>query len=76
LELERRLAPGRQVQIPVAPGVQKRVLKDLPAEIEMRPGELRIEFGKAEELLRRLFELSQAVVNDYERFEKLVEGAK
>jgi hypothetical protein len=76
LELGRRLAPGRKVQIPVAADVQKRVLADLPKGIELRPGELRIEFAGTEDLLRRLFELSQAILNDYERFEKLVEGAK
>ena len=38
-----------------------------------QPGELRIEFFGAEDLLRHLFELSQAMINDYARFQAAVE---
>jgi len=50
-----------------------RTVEDLPAGIHLRPGELQIEFFGIEDLLRHLFELSQAIVNDYPRFQKLVE---
>jgi hypothetical protein len=73
LERARRLAAARKVKIAVAPDVQERVLSDLPAGIHLRPGELRIEFFGTEDLLRHLFELSQAIVNDYVRFEELVD---
>lgn len=73
LERTRRLAPARKVRIAVAPDVRDRVLKDLPVGIHLRPGELRIEFDGAEDLLRSLFELSQAIANDFERFQTAVE---
>jgi hypothetical protein len=74
LERARRRAPARKVRIAVAPDVQERVIDDLPAGIHLRPGELRIEFFGTEDLLQHLFELSQAIANDYARFEALVEG--
>jgi hypothetical protein len=76
LERARRLAPARKVWIAVAPDVQGRLIEGLPAGIHLGPGELRIEFFGAEDLLRHLFELSQAIGNDYRRFESLVEGTK
>ncbi len=74
-ELERvwRLAPARKVRVAVAADVHERVIAGLPAGIHLRPGELRIEFFGTEDLLRHLFELSQAIANDYRRFEALVE---
>jgi hypothetical protein len=53
--------------------VRDRVLADLPAGIHLRPGELRIKFFGAEDLLRHLYELSQAMVNDFGRFQRAVE---
>jgi hypothetical protein len=73
LEKTRRLNPGRKVRIDAPPDVRTRVLEDLPAGIHLRPGELRIEFFGAEDLLRHLYELSQAMVNDYARFQAAVE---
>lgn len=73
LESARRLAPGRKVRIGVAPGVRERVFPDLPVGISLRPGELRITFVTAEGLLRNLFELSQALANDFEGFRAMVE---
>jgi hypothetical protein len=75
LERTRRSLPGRQVQITVPPDVRSRVIADLPPGITLRPGELRIEFFGTEDLLRHLFELSQAILNDYKQFEVLVEAA-
>ena len=60
--------------IHVPADVAGRVVADLPAGISLQPGELRIEFFGTEDLLRHLFELSQAILNDYERFDVLVEG--
>jgi hypothetical protein len=59
----------------VAPDVRDRMMKDLPAGIHLQPGELRIEFFGAEDLLRHLFELSQAMVNDFARFQSAIESA-
>jgi hypothetical protein len=73
LEKTRRLAPGRKIKIDTAADVREREMKDLAAGIHLRPGELRIEFFGAEDLLRHLFELSQAMVNDFGRFRAAVE---
>ena len=54
--------PSGAVLVPAAVAAQK--LADLPAGVHLRPGELRIEFNGAEELLQRLYELSQAILND------------
>ena len=62
-----------QIVVPAEGAEQK--IDDLPARVHLRPGELRIEFDGTEELLQRLFELSQAILNDYERFEEIC-GAK
>ena len=46
-------------------------LEGIPPTVRLRPGELRIEFAGADDLFRQLFELAQAMKNDYERFKKL-----
>jgi len=74
LERLRKLSPGREVRIPVQPKVRDNRLADLPAGIHLKPGELRLEFTGTEGLLRQLFELSQAILNDYRRFEEIIEG--
>ena len=73
LERTRQLAPGRKVKIAAAEDVRDRRLADLPAGIYLKPGELRVEFFGTEDLLRHLFELSQAILNDYKRFQEIVE---
>jgi hypothetical protein len=73
LERTRKLEPGKKIQIASAPDVRDRRLADLPAGIQLKPGELRIEFFGTEDLLRHLFELSQAILNDYQRFQEIVE---
>ena len=74
LERVRRHRAGAHIAIPVEPGVEERRLSELPAGIELRPGSLRVEFGKTEELLAKLFELSKAAANDYEAFRGAAEG--
>ena len=74
LERLRKLSPGRGVRIPVEPKVLDNRLADLPPGIHLKPGELRLEFTGTEDLLRHLFELSQAILNDYRRFEEIIEG--
>lgn len=74
LDTARRLSFARQVRIDAAPDRGEQLLKDLPAGIHLKPGELRIEFSGAEDLLRRLYELSQAMVHDFARFRDAVEG--
>jgi hypothetical protein len=73
LDRVRKLAPGKNIEIATAPNVRDRRLADLPGGIQLKPGELRIAFAGAEDLLRHLFELSQAILNDYGRFQEIVE---
>ena len=65
---------ARRVPVPVRADVWERRFGDLPVGIELQAGELRIRFGTAEDLLRKLLELSQAIANDYSRFEELAQG--
>ena len=74
LERLRKLVPGRGVRIPVQPEVRDHRLADLPVGIHLKPGELKLEFVGTEDLLRLLFELSQAILNDYRRFEEIIQG--
>lgn len=53
----------------------ERHFQDLPAGVRLQPGELRIEFFGAEDLLRHLYELSQAITNDYAAFQQRVENS-
>ena len=46
---------------------------DLSGDIALKPGELRIEFYGAEDLAAKLFELSQAMANDWQAFARAVE---
>lgn len=73
LDQTRRQIAARQVRIPTPSDVQSQRLEGLPAEIEIRPGELRIAFVSAEGLAARLFELSQAMANDWTAFVAAVE---
>ena len=75
-EIQRRqrlvasLRPRKTIR--VATDVWERKLTELPPGTSIRPGILEIEFENADQLLGRLFELAQAIHNDYERFESLV----
>jgi hypothetical protein len=74
-ELRRRHAAAG-VRLPVAPDVWGRDVAGLGPGVHLEPGRLVVEFTTAYELLARLFELAQAVSNDYERFRDRVETKK
>lgn len=74
LETLRQHAAARHVQLPVAPGVQHRTVRTLGPGIFIQPGELRIEFHRAEDLAAKLFELSQAMSNDWPTIERVLDG--
>ncbi|MGH9351666.1 MAG: hypothetical protein ACRD2G_05840 [Terriglobia bacterium] len=48
-------------------------LPGIPPTVTLQPGEMRIQFFGADDLFRQLFELAQAMRNDYERFRALVD---
>ena len=74
-ELERTLRelPARRVRIPLPPNAEHRRFGDLPAAIEIRPGDLRVAFSGAEELAAKLVELSQAMAHAWNGFVRAVE---
>ena len=67
----RRLRAGGRVILPVE---DSQLEAQLPAGVRLQPGSLHVEFGKAEELLAKLFELSKAAADDFEAFSNTAEG--
>lgn len=72
LDRSRRLLAARRVEIPTALDVRDREVSGLAAGIELSPSELRISFNDAKDLAAKLFELSQAMANDWEGFVRSV----
>ncbi len=66
LDRIREFTRASRVSVPAAPGVYDTRLASLPSGVLFEPGRLTVEFGSPEELLERLFALSQALVNDLE----------
>ena len=60
---------ARQVPVAATPAARNTCFPSLPPSVRLRPGRLEVDFETPEELLTRLFELSQAVANDYGSFE-------
>ncbi|MDQ2833430.1 MAG: hypothetical protein M3Y50_06700 [Acidobacteriota bacterium] len=73
LEQARREHPARQVEIRLPAETRFRTLASLPSAIQLAPGELRIQFGMLEELLTHLVDVAQALTNDFESFEDLMD---
>jgi hypothetical protein len=70
-EHARRHAVAARVKIQVKPDTWNSRIHALPAGIWLEPGSLKVEFRDPQELLQRLFALSQAIANDFEEFEKV-----
>lgn len=68
LEKVRRARAADRVTLPGAAAAPARDLTNLPAGIFLQPGQVRMEFKGAEDLLAKLFELAQAAANDFEAF--------
>ena len=49
-------------------------LSGLPAGVSVEPGRIEVRFSGAQDAVGRLFALAQALTNDYEQFEALVDG--
>lgn len=73
LDRTRRQLSARRVVIPAAPDVWEREVSGLGAGIDLAPGELRVRFDGAEDLAAKLFELSQAMANDWEAVRRAVD---
>jgi hypothetical protein len=70
LETLRRHAAARRVHVPAPEDSRDRLFANLSPEIGIETGELRIRFVNAEDLAAKLFELSQAMANDWSAFAK------
>lgn len=70
----RKHLAARKVQLRAVADVHSRLVDALPGGIDLRPGELRIQFWGAEDLAAKLFELSQAMANDWTAFQKAAEA--
>jgi hypothetical protein len=68
----RRNQAASQVRIPIRPEFARKVA-DLPAGICLEAGHLQVEFFGAEDLLAKLYELSQAAARDFDRFRRVAE---
>ena len=66
-----RLQRARAVKIPVSRSAANNV-EGLPQGVRVHDGQLVVEFENVEELLRKLYELSQAAARDFYAFETLV----
>jgi hypothetical protein len=64
---------ARRVPIEVGTRPGDMLFGSLPAAVRLEPGRLEIRFTSPQELLARLYELSQAIANDYEQFEQALE---
>jgi hypothetical protein len=71
VEGSRRRAVAARAKILVEPGAWDTRIRSLPAGIRLEPGSLRVEFRDPQELLQKLFVLSQAIAEDFEQFEKI-----
>jgi hypothetical protein len=58
LEKVRRHRAAARVILPVAGDANLRTMADLPPGVHLQPGSLKVEFGEAEDLLGKLFELA------------------
>ena len=63
------------VRIPVVPVSPAGKGLSVPPGLRLRPGRLEVDFNGAEELLGKLFALSQAAAKDFEAFRDCVEPA-
>ena len=48
-------------------------IEGLPAGVDLKSGELSIEFETVDDLLSKLYELGQSIANDFERFKAMVD---
>ncbi len=64
---------GIRVAVPIE-ALEAR-LAGLPEGVSIESGRIEVRFSGAQDAVGRLFALAQALTNDYEQFEALVEGA-
>ena len=68
LDKTNRFRAAARIRIPVTADVHGLTLPKLPDTVQLSPGRLSIQFEGVEQLLTRLYELSQAAANDFDGF--------
>ena len=71
-EIRKARLTGIRVAVPIE-ALEAR-LSGLPEGVSVEPGRIEVRFNGAKDAVGRLFALAQALTNDYEQFEVLVEG--
>ena len=72
----RRHQTAARVKIPAPPNGFSRKMAELSAGVSLEPGHLHIAFAGTEDLLGKLYELSQAASHDFEKFRTAAESAE
>ena len=72
IDKARKYVAAAGVKISVREGASFGI-EGLPAGVDLKSGELSIEFKTVEDLLSKLYELGQTIANDFERFKAVVE---
>jgi hypothetical protein len=75
VEQLRRQQTAARVKIAITPDVFSRKFANLSPAVALEAGHLHITFSSTEDLLGKLFELSQAASNDFDRFREATEPA-
>ena len=71
-EIRKARLTGIRVAVPIE-ALEAR-LSGLPEGVSVEPGRIEVRFSGAKDAVGRLFALAQALTNDYEQFEALVDG--
>ena len=72
----RRIRTATRVKIPVPADVKEQKMAGLSPAIGLEPGHLHIAFSGTEDLLSKLYQLSQAAANDFDRFRAVAEPSQ
>ena len=75
LESVRKYLRAAAVKIPLRPQARYQI-DGLPPDVDLQPGQLRVEFDGVEDLLAKLYELAQSAAQDFVRFRNAVESAQ
>jgi hypothetical protein len=74
IETIRKQSAARRVLIPAPPPLNQVRMVNAISGVELKRGELRICFQGAEDLASKLFQLSQAMANDWNQFTAHLDG--
>ncbi len=64
-----------RIAIPIEPAAALATMKQLGPGVRLTPGMSSVEFGQPVELLQKLYTLSQAIAQEFEKFENMAKPA-